>query len=162
MGYLTERVSYLRGLIDGIKLDESSPESRIFSDIVELLDDMATSIESIDEKQNDISDELCETQEDLYDFLYGVDDDDPEDFDEDEDEDYTEEFTCPNCGEILPVDEDLLDSEEEITIECPGCGEKVTISLEDDDEDPDCPEFPGCGGDCENCPVSPDDGDIPF
>ena len=162
MGYLSERVSYLRGLVDGIKLDDNSPESRIFGEIIELLDDMAMSIESIDDKQNDISEELAETQEDLYDFLYGdedVDGDEDEDeFDEDEDDedydDFLKDFVCPNCGEVLPVDEELLDSEEEITLECPGCGEKVSITLEDDD-DPreDCPGYPLCGGECDTCPA---------
>ena len=146
MGYLSERVSYLRGLVDGIKLDENSPESRIFGEIIELLDDMASSIENIDEKQNDISEELADTQEDLYDFLY-----DDEDADEDED-DFIEEFRCPNCGEILPVDEELLESDEEITLDCPGCGEKVTISTEDA-----CDDYDDCDGDCDNCPANKDE-----
>lgn len=145
MGYLTERVSYLRGLVDGIKLDESSPESRIFAEIIELLDDLASSVESIDEKQNDISEELADTQEDLYDYLYG---------EEDEDDEFYEELRCPNCGEILPIDEDLLESDEEITLKCPGCGEDVTISSE---EEPDCPEYPECGGECSDCPVKGDE-----
>ena len=136
MGYLTERVSYLRGLVDGIKLDENSPESRIFGEIIELLDDMATSIESIDDKQNLLEENLTETQDDLYGFLYGEEDEEDEDeYDEEDDEEFFEEFVCPNCGESLPVDEELLESEEEITLECPGCGEKVTITYEDDEDE---------------------------
>ncbi len=149
MGYLTERVSYLRGLVDGIKLDENTPESRIFGEIIELLDDMASSIENIDEKQNDISEDLADTQEDLYDFLYG---DEDETEDDEGDEEFYEEFRCPNCGEILPVDDELLESDEDITLKCPGCGEEVTISTEDE-----CDQYPDCDGDCNNCPVGGDD-----
>lgn len=162
MGYLTERVSYLRGLVDGIKLDENSPESRIFAEIIELLDDMATSIEDVDEKQSDMLEEFSDLQDDVINHIYGEDDLD-EDYDDDRDEDEDdgefdpEEFVCPNCGEILPVDEDLLESEEEITLDCPGCGEKVTITLEDDE--PDCEEYPGCGGKCDDCPKSEE---LPF
>ncbi len=168
MGYLAERVSYLRGLVDGISLDKSSPESRIFDEILELFEDIVTSVEAIDEKQDSLTEELEYTREDV-DALY-YDDDDFEDDDEDEDEDdedyeeeeYYDEFECPNCGEVLPVDEALLDTEDEITLTCPGCGEKVTISFVDDEEDEeDEYEDFECDGDCENCPAG-DDEELPF
>ena len=157
MGYLAERVSYLRGLVDGISLDKSSPESRIFDEILELFEDIVTSVEAIDEKQDSLTEELEYTREDV-DALYYEDEDD-EDYEEEE---YYDEFECPNCGEVLPVDEALLDTEDEITLTCPGCGEKVTISFVDDEEDEeDEDEDFECDGDCENCPAG-DDEELPF
>lgn len=169
MGYLAERVSYLRGLVDGISLDKSSPESRIFDEILELFEDIVTSVEAIDEKQDSLTEELEYTREDV-DALYYDDEDfeDDEDGDEDdeeyEEEEYYDEFECPNCGEILPVDEALLDTEDEITLTCPGCGEKVTISfVDEEDEEDEEDEADGedgedegfdCDGDCDNCPES--------
>jgi hypothetical protein len=41
MGYLSERVSYLRGLADGLSLNKESAESRLFDEIIELLDDIS-------------------------------------------------------------------------------------------------------------------------
>ena len=170
MGYLAERVSYLRGLVDGINLDKDAPESRIFDEILELLDDMATSIEGLEEKQDEAIEELANTQEDV-DGLYSIledeyldeDDDYDDDYDDSDDEDgeweiydeageYTENLQCPNCGEVLPVDLDLID-EGEIVIKCPECGEDVTIfaEFEDDDEDEE-----DCDGDCFNCPNAQD------
>ena len=43
MGYLSERVSYLRGLADGLSLNKESAESRLFDEIIELLDDISSS-----------------------------------------------------------------------------------------------------------------------
>ena len=55
-------------------------------------------------------------------------------FYEDEDED---EFSveCPNCGELIYLDEETLENCED-SIVCPGCNEKIEIEY-------DC--------DCENC-----------
>ena len=156
--------------MDVISLDKSSPESRMFDEILELFEDIVTSVEAIDEKQDSLTEELEYTREDVDAHYYDDDDfeDDDEDEDEDEDdEDYEEEedydeFECPNCGEVLPVDEALLDTEDEITLTCPGCGEKVTISFVDDEEDEeDEDEDFECDGDCENCPAG-DDEELPF
>ena len=38
---LTEKISYIRGLCDGLELDESKPEVKVLNAIVDLLDDMA-------------------------------------------------------------------------------------------------------------------------
>lgn len=154
MGYLAERVSYLRGLVEGINLDKNTNESRIFDEIIELLDDMAASIEGLEQDQQDISDELEETQidiDDLYETVYGDEGDYFEGDDDcafdDEDEEYCEELACPNCNAVLPVDTELLDSDE-IVIKCPECGEEVTIELVDDEAD----DEEDCDGDCANCP----------
>lgn len=161
MGYLTERVSYLRGLVDGINLDKNTPESRIFDEIIELLDDIATSVEGLDEKQNELEEEIAVAQDDIVDLNDYVDtldpdydpedDEDDDEFEDVEEEEYYDEFECPNCGEILPIDEALLESDEDITLTCPGCGEVVTISFEDEDDDAECT------GDCENCPSAKDE-----
>lgn len=153
MGYLAERVSYLRGVIDGSALDKESAESRIFDAITELLEDIVTSVEGIDEKQESMAGDIEDLAEEL-DYLYddfdfeetGEDSEDGgEDGEEDYGDDFYEEFTCPNCGELLPIDDDLLESGDEITLECPGCGETVTISFED--EDGELPDEEYDGGD---------------
>ena len=37
---LTEKISYIRGLCDGLELDESKPEVKVLNAIVDLLDDI--------------------------------------------------------------------------------------------------------------------------
>ncbi len=141
MGYLAERVSYLRGLADGLSLNKESAESRLFDEIIELLDDIAASVEGIEEQQDDLVDEVSDMEESICDLEEEVYADEYYD-----DEDCVcEELACPNCGTVLPIDAELLD-EDEIHITCPTCNEDVTIELEDED---DC--YDECDGDCCSC-----------
>ena len=41
---LTEKVAYLKGLVDGLGVDETSKEGRIIKAIVDVLDDMALTV----------------------------------------------------------------------------------------------------------------------
>ena len=53
MGYLSERINYIKGLADGIKLGEKeTEEAKILSAVLELLDEMAFSVEEISEEQD--------------------------------------------------------------------------------------------------------------
>ena len=45
MAYLAERVSYIKGLMDGMNIDLATNEGKLFKAIVDVLDDMALSIE---------------------------------------------------------------------------------------------------------------------
>ena len=148
---LSERAAYLKGLVDGLKLDTEKPEGQMINAIVELLGDMAKRISDIEETTIAISDELDEIEEDLdaiEDFIMDEEDDyDDEDWDEDdewdEDEDYEEGFDFGDedstiyevecaCGEIIDFDEETLEAG---SIICPNCGETLEFSLEDEDED---------------------------
>lgn len=140
MGYLAERVSYLRGLADGLSLNKDSAESRLFDEMIELLDDIASSVEGLEEQHDDLADEVSDMEEsicDLEEIIY-------DDGEEDEDIGVCDEFVCPNCGATLPIDDELLDGDK-LHIECPVCKEDVTIEL-DDECDGDC--F-GCCADCD-------------
>ena len=67
-----------------------------------------------------------------------------EDDDKEDDEDFSYiEMECPNCGELVEIDEDLL-YDDEVDVVCPDCG-AVILSSEDDCDD-DCT----CGG-CSSC-----------
>ena len=61
------------------------------------------------------------------------------DDDEDDDEDVYYEVTCPTCGEVICLEEDLLLSGE---MDCPKCGENLEFDFSDlFDEEEEC----GCG-----------------
>jgi len=47
MKTLSERVSYLRGLADGLELDTSSKQNRLLTVMIDILEDMAYSIEDV-------------------------------------------------------------------------------------------------------------------
>lgn len=148
---LTERISYIRGLCDGLKLDDSKPEVKIINAIIELLDDMAFSVSDMEELYDELSAQVDEIDQDLADVESDVYDDcdcdccDCDDIDFDDDENPFYEVTCGACGQKLNVSEDVLLEGE---IECPNCGEILEFDFSDlFDENGCCDENCSCG-DC--------------
>ena len=149
---ISEKSAYLKGLMDGLKLNTESDEGKMIAGIVDLLGDMAKRVTDIEETTIAISDELDEIEEDLdaiEDFIMDEDDDDFEDFEDYEDDDWEDEedpeegfefgdedttvyeVECA-CGEIIDFDEETL---EKGSIVCPNCGETLEFSLDDEDEE---------------------------
>ena len=84
---ISEKSAYLKGLMDGLKLDTESNEGKMIAAIVDLLGDMSRRMVDIEDTTIAISDELDEIEEDLdaiEDFI--MDEDDEDDWDEYEDE----------------------------------------------------------------------------
>ena len=151
---ISEKSAYLKGLMDGLKLNTESDEGKMIAGIVDLLGDMAKRVTDIEETTIAISDELDEIEEDLdaiEDFIMDEDEDDFEDFDDyeedddwgDDGEEYEEGFDFGDedttvyevecaCGEIIDFDEETL---EKGSIVCPNCGETLEFSLDDEDEE---------------------------
>ena len=71
-----ERVAYIRGLMEGLELDADKNEVRVINAVVELLEDLALSIEDLEEGYNEMAD-LLETVDDdlatLEEDFYGED-----------------------------------------------------------------------------------------
>ncbi len=134
---ISEKVAFLKGLMEGLDVDASSKEGKLFHAILDTLEEIALTVDS----QDTAIDELTKTIEDIDDDLdaletevYGDDDfDDFEDYGEDEDELY--EVTCPSCGDTFKVSEDMLDDGETT---CPACGQTLEFDLQiDQDSDKD-------------------------
>jgi len=135
--YLYERVAYLRGLAEGLKVDESTDQGKLITKIIDVLGDFADAINELNDTQNELDEYVEAIDEDLSsveDELFG-DEDEEYDFDEDEDDyDYIE-VECPHCKEFVYLDENLLDKGE--PVDCPNCHEPIEFEFED------------CG--CEHC-----------
>ncbi len=145
---ISEKSAYLKGLMDGLKLNTESDEGKMIAAIVDLLGDMAKRIGDIEETTIAISDELDEIEEDLdaiEDFIMDEEDEDEdyEEFWDDEDEEAEEGFDFGDedstiyevecvCGEVINFDEETLEAG---SIICPNCGETLEFSLEDEDEE---------------------------
>ena len=146
-----EKVAYLKGLMEGMELDTSSKEGKLFKLIAEILEDLALDVEDLEENSYDLAEEIDALSDDLADVEdiifdeYDDDDDDDCDYDcecccgcgDDEDEDYDEEplffeVTCPGCDKTITIDEDVLNLG---AIQCPGCGEMLEFELDEDDEE---------------------------
>ena len=148
---ITEKISYIKGLCEGLSLDESKPEVKVINAIIDLLDDIAYDLTDMEELYDELSDQVDEIDQDLSEVeseLYDEDCDCCEDDDEDEDFDFDDEdnpfyeVTCGVCGQKLNVSEDVLLEGE---IECPNCGELLEFDFSElfDEEE--------CDGNCDGC-----------
>ena len=149
---LKEKAAYLKGLVEGLGIDESTKEGKVIKAMSELLCEMAQTVDSIDEditqaydQINDLSEELEDLEADLYEDddadeeEDAADDNDTEDEnDEDDNADVASEpyyeVACPACGETVYVSEDDLDAGEAI---CPSCKVAFEVALADDEEEQD-------------------------
>ena len=150
---ISDKAAYLKGLMDGLKLDTETSEGKMIEAIVDLLGDVTKRLTDVEETTIAISDELDEIEEDLdaiEDYILDEEEDedgdwefDDEDDDWDEDDDYEEGFDYGDpdstiyevecaCGELINFDEETL---EEGSIVCPKCGETLEFSLEDDEDE---------------------------
>ncbi|MCI8553910.1 MAG: hypothetical protein HFJ80_03085 [Clostridiales bacterium] len=140
---VTEKVAYLKGLAEGLSVDDTSKEGKLLKAVIDVLDDLAMSVEDLEDYTAELTEQVDAVDEDLDSLesaYYG---------DFDEDEDFDEEYydiTCPNCGDEFSVDEETL---LEGGMECPNCGEHLEFDLECDCEDE------ACG--CEDCGHSHED-----
>ena len=142
---LTEKVSYLQGLIDGLEIDESTKEGKVFSKMADILEELAEAVEGIQDEISEMTELVDIIDQDLGDVEEALldededddddyeDDDDDEDFDFDDDELY--EVTCPSCGDTVYLTEEMVD---EGSIECPGCGENLEFDFDEDLIECDC------------------------
>lgn len=140
MSYISERVAYIKGLAEGMKVDGSTNEGKLLTAIIDVLEDVALALEDQEEIQDEMSQQVDAIDEDLADIEKLIYDEDYED----EDGIEFEEVECPYCGEAIEVDIEMLDEEAE-AIECPHCHQKIEV-----DWDCDCDEGCGCGCGCED------------
>ena len=130
---ISEKVAYLKGLAEGLDLDtEKSKEGKIISVMIGILEEVALSIEDLEENSLDLGEEIDALSDDLADVEAVVFEDEDFDDEDEEEEDYDDdwfEVECPNCDEVLVVDEDAL---EEGYIKCPNCDTEYSLDLSDD------------------------------
>lgn len=145
MKYLYEEVAYLKGLAEGLEISKETKEGKIIHKIVDVLESFADAIVDLEEEQADLIEYVESIDEDLAD----MEDDIYEDEDENEDSDIDSEFSyvemeCPNCGDLVDIDEDLLYNDE-IDVICPNC--QAIILSSDDDSYIECTESCDCDDD---------------
>ena len=134
---ISEKVAYLKGLMEGMNLSADSNEGKLFRAIVNVLDEIALEVEDLTDEVMELGDGLDVSSDDLgdvEDIIYDEDDDDYEELDEDEDDEEEECYatTCPECEEEIFFDDSVL---EDGKVECPNCGATLEFDPEDLVED---------------------------
>ena len=107
---ISEKVAYLKGLADGLDLQEKpSKEGKLIAKIIDVETMVFEDWE--DEDDEDACGGGC--------CCSSLDDDD------------FFEIECPSCGEDIVIDESILDIGE---VTCPNCGDKFSMDLVDEAE----------------------------
>ncbi len=105
MDYLHQKVAFLKGLAEGLDVENSSKEGKLLLHIIETFDEFA-----------DVMEDLIETNEELEEYISYID------------EDLTDVEE-----EVFDLYDDYDDYDECIEIECPSCREELQGSFEEED-----------------------------
>lgn len=135
METLEKRISYLRGLTDGLELEENSKEGQVLSEIMEVLDDMYGEMLALNARVEETESYLEAVDEDLSDLELLLYDD--EDLYEVVDDDDIEEYVDLDDSDDADIYEDLrgdVEFETSYEFECPACQEVIFLH-ESTDED---------------------------
>ena len=147
-----EKVSYIKGLAEGLGLENDTKEGKVLNAIIDLLGDISDEIDCIEEDYAELCEQVDVVDEDLSaveDFIYEDDDEcdcgcgcgsdcdcgcqDGEECCCGCDNDLYE-VVCPKCNDIIYLDGEMLEEE---GITCPNCGTDLEF------------DFDGC--DCCDC-----------
>jgi hypothetical protein len=108
MDFLYEKISYLKGLADGLDVKADTKEGKLFNALLEVIEEIADGMSDIVEEQEEMNEyldlldeDLTTVEEELFDDVE-IDEDDDYDFDDDdyydEDFDIESEDECECCG----------------------------------------------------------------
>ena len=134
-----EKVAYIKGLMDGMKIDESSDNGKLMKLIVDILGDLSNDVADIEDYVAELTEQVDAVDEDLN----ALEEDFYEEWDDEDecgccdccdcDDDYG--VTCPFCNEEFDIDEDsLMDGVQNGGIECPYCGQLIPLDEAEDEE----------------------------
>jgi len=113
MDFLYEKISYLKGLADGLDVKSDTKEGKLFNALLGVIEEIADGMSDIVEEQEEMNEyldlldeDLTAVEEELFDDVE-IDEDDDYDFDDDyydDDEYFDDEDNC-NCCDTLPEED---------------------------------------------------------
>lgn len=162
MENLSKKVGFLKGLMEGLDVDQGTVNGRLTAGIIELLGDLSDRVEAMDELLDDLNDYVESIDDDLAELEGERDDGEDFNFLDDDDEDFDDAF---GDGEdklhLLRTDGTDEKASEEPEAEealagklCPECSRMFFTSLEDaEDAEYLCPH---CGARIHAIPLTPE------
>ena len=144
MSRMGEKVAYLKGLAEGMRLDAESDQGKLLLAMIDAMEAFASEHEDtcaqLDELQQYVE-EIDSDVSDLEEALFSEDEDDEDDEededdgedDDDEDGDGLIEYECPHCGTVVFFDEEAFDMEDKHL--CPNCHRSIFDDEDSFDED---------------------------
>ena len=113
----SEKVSFIKGLMEGLSMDSAKPETKVLNYMVEVLEELAASNNALIEENIKLRDYIEELDEDLgmvEELMYSEDEDEDDDdaeygyYDDDEDEDDWDFDDEEDDGEDEDEDDDTF------------------------------------------------------
>ena len=136
---ICEKIAYIKGLAEGLGIDEATKEGKVLTAIIDLLGDITEEICKIEDGCDELMEQIDAVDEDLAsleDIIY-EDDDDCDccdcdcDCDCDDDccdcDDEVYEIECPVCNDIIYLDGEMLEQEGMV---CPNCGTELEFDFD--------------------------------
>ena len=136
---ICEKIAYIKGLAEGLGIDEATKEGKVLTAIIDLLGDITEEICEIEDGCDELMEQIDAVDEDLAsleDIIY-EDDDDCDccdcdcDCDCDDDccdcDDEVYEIECPVCNDIIYLDGEMLEQDGMV---CPNCGTELEFDFD--------------------------------
>ena len=141
MSKLTDRISYLKGMAAGMKLNMDKDANKLMLEMLTVMGEMAEEMAAMTEAHNDLNEYVESIDDDLADLeetLFGEEDGeiDEEMAAEDDDEDEFGEddlivYACPHCGHEIEFHASDVDFDEDYL--CPECQKPIFPELNEDE-----------------------------
>ena len=134
MSKLTDRISFLKGMAAGMKLNMDKDANKLMLEMLTVMGEMAEEMAAMAEKHNDLNEYVESIDDDLAELeetLFGEEDGEEldEDMDGEEDEDGLTEDD--HCGHELEFRASDVDFDEDFL--CPVCNKPIFPEVEDDE-----------------------------
>ena len=141
MSKLTDRISYLKGMAAGMKLNMDKDSNKLMLEMLTVMGEMAEEMAAMTEAHNDlneyvesIDDDLADLEETLFGEEDGEIDEEMAEGDEDEDDlgdDDLIVYACPHCGHEIEFSASDVDFDEDFL--CPACDKPIFPELNDEE-----------------------------
>ena len=142
MSKLTDRISFLKGMAAGMKLNMDKDANKLMLEMLTVMGEMAEEMATMTEAHNDLNEYVESIDDDLAELeetLFGEEEMDGEDIDidgEDDDEDEFGEddlivYACPHCGHEIEFHASDVDFDEDCL--CPECHKPIFPELSEDE-----------------------------
>ena len=132
----SEKVAYLKGMAEGLGINNGTPEGKLMLAIIDVIDGIATDVEDLEANTAELAGTIDGLSEDIAYVedlaIGGIEKEDECDFDEC-DGDFESDIEtgcsgecagCSGCGEVTQ-------EEQEYEVSCPKCGEVITVYKSD-------------------------------
>ena len=145
MSKLTDRISFLKGMAAGMKLNMDKDSNKLMLEMLTVMGEMAEEMAAMTEAHNDLNEYVESIDDDLADLeetLFGdeeLDEEDDESAEDDEDgadddedgEDDLISYACPHCGHEIEFHASDVDFDEDYL--CPECQKPIFPELNEDE-----------------------------